>query len=49
MTIDEYHQIVMQRLLTLYRDLPIEYSGYVISTVEDIEEVYYKDEPISKQ
>ena len=41
-TIEEYHQIVMQRLLTLYRDLPIEYSGYVISTVEDIEEAYYK-------
>lgn len=41
MTLEEYHQLVVQRLLTLYRDLPIEYSGYVIQATEDIEDLYY--------
>ena len=42
MTLEEYHQKVIERLLTLYRDLPLEYSGYVMSAVEDLEKIYYK-------
>ena len=42
MPIEEYHESVMVRLLSLYRALPLEYSVQVIDAMDDIEELYYK-------
>lgn len=42
MKLEEYHEKVMERLLTLYRALPLEYSVLVIDAMDDIEDLYYK-------
>ena len=42
MTTEQYHESIMVRLLTLYRNLPLEYSVQVIDAMDDIEEIYYK-------
>ena len=34
-------QPILERLDRLYRDLPLEYCGYVLSTIEDIEAILY--------
>ena len=41
MTVEEYHESVMVRLLSLYRALPLEYSVQVIDAMDDIEDLYY--------
>ena len=41
MTIEEYHESVMVRLLSLYRALPLEHCVQVIDAIADIEELYY--------
>jgi hypothetical protein len=46
MTIEEYHMIVIERLLTLYRELPLDHCGYVITAIEDIETVYYGESSV---
>jgi len=42
---------IMARLDKLYRDLPLEYCGYALTAIQDIEELlaregYYRGEPI---
>ena len=39
---DQIDQI-MERLDKLYRDIPLEYCGYVLTAIQDIEVILYKD------
>ena len=34
---------ILERLNKLYHDLPLEYCGYVLSAIEDIEEIMYRE------
>lgn len=43
MNVQEYHKIVIERLNKLYHELPIEYCGYAMTAIEDIEAEYYSD------
>jgi hypothetical protein len=35
---------MMERLNKLYHELPFEYAGYVLTAIEDIEDIMYKKE-----
>jgi hypothetical protein len=41
MSVDQYHTEVLERLLSLYRELPLEHCVRVIDTIEGIEDLYY--------
>ena len=36
-------ELIMARLDKLYRDLPLEYAGYVLTAIQDIESIVYAD------
>ena len=36
--------LIMSRLDKLFHDLPFEYAGYVLTAIEDIEDILYKKE-----
>jgi hypothetical protein len=35
---------ILARLNKLYHDLPFDYAGYVLTAIEDIEDIMYKKE-----
>lgn len=38
---EEKTELVLMRLDQLYRDLPIEYAGYALTAIQDIEAILY--------
>ncbi len=38
---------ILMRLDKLYRDLPTEYCGYVLTAIQDIEAIIYRPKPAS--
>ena len=38
---EEKTELVLMRLDRLYRDLPLEYAGYALSAIQDIENILY--------
>jgi hypothetical protein len=34
---------ILNRLADLYRDIPLEYCGLVLTAIEDIEEIIYRE------
>lgn len=41
---EEKTELVLMRLDRLYRDLPLEYAGYALSAIQDIEAILYAAE-----
>lgn len=39
---DDQVKLILKRLDELYSDLPLEWSGYALSAINDIEEIIYK-------
>lgn len=42
MTQETRNQEILERLTKLYRDLPLEYAGYALTAIHDIEAMMYK-------
>ena len=40
------NQKILDRLDQLYHDLPLEYCGYVLTAINDIEKIIYSNNPI---
>lgn len=38
---DDIKELILMRMDRLYRELPIEYCGYALSAIEDIEYLLY--------
>lgn len=39
------NQKILDRLDKLYREMPLEYCGYVLTAIQDIERILYGDNP----